>query len=161
MFAAGEVTERLFDALRRPRRSGCGNAAGSLATAPAAFLQQRELFAAAGAAEAAAGSVPELEQLGRGVCRQLLLHQQEQPHYPGLGPECPLLARKFSEGTVKVGKVENMGALAARLLHAKAAALAVVYTWVRSLHQAVQQQPVRVVVPCKWCCGCGMRMWVV
>ncbi len=99
---AGELSERLIDGLRRPWRPGCGNAAGALTTAPAAYIQQRELFAAAAAAEAAAGSVPELEQLGRGVCRQLLLHQQEQPKYPGIGPECPLMARKFSDGTVKV-----------------------------------------------------------
>lgn len=100
-YKPGEVSDRLVEALRRPWRPGCGNAAGALAAAPAAYIQQRELFAAAAAAEAAAGSVPELEQLGRGVCRQLLLHQQEQPKYPGIGPECPLMARKFSEGTVK------------------------------------------------------------
>lgn len=99
---AGELSDRLIEGLRRPWRPGCGNGAGALATAPAAYIQQRELFAAAAAAEAAAGSLPELEQLGRGVCRQLLLHQQEQPKYPGIGPECPLMARKFSDGTVKV-----------------------------------------------------------
>ncbi|KAL4424080.1 hypothetical protein ABPG75_001381 [Micractinium tetrahymenae] len=100
-YKPGELSDRLIEALRRPRRPGCGNAAGALAAAPAAYIPQRELFAAAAAAEAAAGSVPELEQLGRGVCRQLLLHQQERPKYPGIGPECPLMARKFSDGTVK------------------------------------------------------------
>lgn len=98
-YKPGEVTDRLIDGLRRPRRPGCGNAAGALAAAPAAFLPQKQLFAAAAAA--AASSVPELEQLGRGVCHHLLLHQQERPHYPRIGPECPLLARKFGEETVK------------------------------------------------------------
>lgn len=100
--AAGEMSERLIDMLRRPQRSGCGNAVQALEAAPAAFLQQKELFEAAAAASTAAESVSHLEQLGRGVCRQLLLHQQEQPHYPGIGPECPLMARKFLDDTVKV-----------------------------------------------------------
>lgn len=51
---------------------------------------------------AAAADSQQLEQLGRGLCQALLLRQQVQPHYPGVGPECPLLARKFSEGTQKV-----------------------------------------------------------
>ena len=53
-------------------------------------------------AAAAAADSQQLEQLGRGLCQALLLRQQVQPHYPGVGPECPLLARKFSEGTQKV-----------------------------------------------------------
>lgn len=100
---ADEVGDHLFASLRRPNRRGCGNAAGALAAAPAAFLPQERLFSAAAAAEAGAASLSELEQLGREVCHTLLLHQQEQPKYPRIGPECPLMARKFSDGTQKVG----------------------------------------------------------
>jgi hypothetical protein len=99
----GEVGDRLFDALRRPQRPGCSNAAGALAAAPAAFLQQDKLFAAAAAAEAGGAGPSQLQALGRGVCRALLLHQQEAAKYPALGPRCPLMARKFADETVKVG----------------------------------------------------------
>ena len=110
---AGELKDSLFDGLRRPRRSGCNAADAALAAAPGAYIPQEELFAAAGAAAAAASNVPELEALGRGVCRELLLHQQERPHYAGIGPECPLMARKFSDQTVKVRKRRLAGALLA------------------------------------------------
>lgn len=99
---AAEISSHLFDALRRPQRPGCGNAAGALAAAPAAFLQLAQLMTPAVAAQAAAADSRQLEQLGRGLCRSLLLRQQMQPHYPAVGPECPLLARKFNEGTQKV-----------------------------------------------------------
>lgn len=102
LLPAAEISSHLIDGLRRPRRPGCGNAAGALAAAPAAFLQPAQLIDQAAAAQAAAADPQQLEQLGRGLCRTLLLRQQMQPHYPAVGPECPLLARKFSEGTQKV-----------------------------------------------------------
>ena len=104
---AAEISSHLFDALRRPQRPLCSNAAGALAAAPAAFLQPAQLLGmAAGGAELAAADAQQLEQLGRGICRNLLLHQQMQPRFPSLGPQCPLLARKFGDGTQKVGARE-------------------------------------------------------
>ncbi|KAI3432241.1 hypothetical protein D9Q98_003802 [Chlorella vulgaris] len=100
-YQPNELSDRLFEALRRPQRPGCAAAAAALAAAPAAFLPQHRLFAEAAAAAAVAESGAELEAASAGVCARLLLHQQEAAKYTAIGPACPLLARKFSDGTEK------------------------------------------------------------
>ncbi|KAI3432231.1 hypothetical protein D9Q98_003793 [Chlorella vulgaris] len=100
-YQPNELSDRLFQALRRRQRPGCAAAAAALAAAPAAFLPQHRLFAEAAAAGKGVESGAELEAAGAGVCARLLLHQQEAAKYTAIGPACPLLARKFSGGTEK------------------------------------------------------------
>ena len=99
------MRDQLFEGLRRTWREGCSHAASALEAAPAAFMPQAQLFEAAvqAAAGAVEGSVAEAQRAGRGICHEMLLRQQQAPAYPALGPQCPLLARKFQEHTIRVG----------------------------------------------------------
>ena len=105
---ADELNDNLFTTLRRAHLPECSHGLMALQAAPAAFVQQEQIFLAAAAAARGGGAKSaDLERLGQAVCKEVKQRRRQQPPFQRVGAVCPLVARKFLDGTERVSCSEQ------------------------------------------------------